>query len=86
MINVLSWQCCTSLCHGSLSKRYAIFKAGSLGQKSGLKVGFVVTQFPQNLQTRRHQVVIAQWLARQLATGEVLGSNPGKGDNLLISE
>ena len=27
------------------------------------------------------QVVIAQWLARQLATGEVLGSNPDKEEN-----
>ena len=32
------------------------------------------------------EFVIAQWLARQLATGEVLGSNPGKGENLLISD
>ena len=32
------------------------------------------------------QVVIAQWLARWLATGEVPGSNPGKGENLLISD
>ena len=30
-----------------------------------------------------NQVVIAQWLARRLAAGEVLGSNPGKGENLL---
>ena len=29
-----------------------------------------------------YQVVIVQWLARQLAPGEVLGSNPGKGENL----
>ena len=29
------------------------------------------------------QVVIAKWLARQLATGEVPVSNPGKGDNLI---
>ena len=28
----------------------------------------------------------AQWLAWQLATVEVWGSNPGKGDNLLISD
>ena len=33
-----------------------------------------------------YQVVIAQWLARRLATEEVPGSNPGKGENLLISE
>ena len=40
-----------------------------------------------------YQVVIAQWLARRLATGdkrlatgEVLGSNPSKEDNLLISD
>ena len=32
------------------------------------------------------QVVIAQWLARRPATGEVRGSNPVKGENLLISE
>ena len=28
-----------------------------------------------------YQVVIAQWLARQFATGEVPGSNSGKGEN-----
>ena len=33
-----------------------------------------------------NQVVIAQWLALWLATGEVLGSNPGKGENLLLSD
>ena len=33
-----------------------------------------------------YQVVVAQWLARRLATGEVPGSNPGKGKNLLISD
>ena len=33
-----------------------------------------------------NQVIIAQWLARRLATGEVPGSNPSKGDNLLISD
>ena len=32
------------------------------------------------------QVIIAQWLARRLATRVVPGSNPGKGDNLLIHE
>ena len=32
------------------------------------------------------QVVIAQWLAQRLATGVVQGSNPVKGDNLLISD
>ena len=31
------------------------------------------------------QVIIAQWLACRLATGEVSGSNPSKGENLLIS-
>ena len=36
--------------------------------------------------TQLNQVVIAQWLAWQLATGEVLCSNPSKGDNLLISD
>ena len=33
-----------------------------------------------------NKVIIAQWLARRLATGEVPGSNPYKGDNLLISD
>ena len=33
-----------------------------------------------------YQVVIAQWLARRLETGVVLGSNPGKEDNFLISD
>ena len=35
--------------------------------------------------TSNNQVVKAQRLTRRLATGENLGSNPGKGDNLLIS-
>ena len=30
--------------------------------------------------------VIAQWFTVQLAPGEVPGSNPGKGDNFLISD
>ena len=38
-----------------------------------------------NLRVFPHQVIIAQWLAWRLATGEVPGSNPGKGENLLIS-
>ena len=33
-----------------------------------------------------NQVVIAQWLAWRLATSEVPGLNPGKGENLLISD
>ena len=33
---------------------------------------------------RIDQVIIAQWLAWQLATGEVPGLNPGKGDNDLF--
>ena len=37
------------------------------------------------LSIKDNQVVIAQWLARCLATGEVQGSNPGKRDNLLVS-
>ena len=37
------------------------------------------------LSIQDYQVVIAQWLARCLATGEVQGSNPGKGVNLLVS-
>ena len=35
------------------------------------------------LRLRVNQVIIAQWLAWQLATGEVPGSNPGKGQNLI---
>ena len=34
----------------------------------------------------KDQVVIAQWLVQRLGAGKVPGSNPGKGDNLLISE
>ena len=34
----------------------------------------------------RNQVVIAQWLAQRLATGAVLGSSPGKGDNTICGE
>ena len=30
---------------------------------------------------KHNQVVISQWLAWQLATGDVRGSNPSKGDN-----
>ena len=33
-----------------------------------------------------NQVIIAQRLAWQLITGEVQGSNPGKGENLFISD
>ena len=33
-----------------------------------------------------HQVVIGQWLAWRLTTSEVPGLNPGKGDNLSISD
>ena len=33
-----------------------------------------------------YKVVIAQWLAWQLATGEVPGSNRGKDENLLIAD
>ena len=33
-----------------------------------------------------NQVVIAQWLAWKNVIGNVLGSNPGKGDNILISD
>ena len=36
-----------------------------------------------DIQFECDQVVLAQWLARWLATG---GSNLGKGDNLLISD
>ena len=39
--------------------------------------------FHSNTVAKIDQVVIAQWLARRLATGEVPGSNPGKGDNLI---
>ena len=42
------------------------------------------------MRRRKHyitnQVVMAQWLARRLAIGEVPGSNPGEGENLLISD
>ena len=32
-----------------------------------------------------HQVVIAQWLAKRLANGEVPGTNLDQGENLIIS-
>ena len=38
------------------------------------------------LRTYKYQVVIAQWLAQQLPTRVVPGSNPAKGENLLISD
>ena len=34
----------------------------------------------------KYQVFIAQWLAQRPTTGEVPGSNPRKGENLLISD
>ena len=37
------------------------------------------------LKKKSDHVIIAQWLARQLATGEVPGSNPSKGDDLINS-
>ena len=40
----------------------------------------------KKLTNLKDQVVIAQWLAWRLAIGEVLGSNPGKGENLVISD
>ena len=33
-----------------------------------------------------YKVIIAQWIAQRLATGEVPGSNPSKGENLLIDD
>ena len=42
--------------------------------------------FCMNNEKKKDQVIIAQWLAWQIATGEVPGSNPGKGENLLISD
>ena len=39
-----------------------------------------VTSFELNVAVQ--QFVLAQWLARRLATGEVQGSNPGKGKNI----
>ena len=45
---------------------------------------WVVTSFCiqlENEQESTNQVIIAQWLARRLATREVRGSNPGKGKN-----
>ena len=40
----------------------------------------------KNKKVYLHQVVKAQWLAWWLATGEVPGSNPDKGDNLYPCE
>ena len=44
-----------------------------------LFLGFIPGQ--NNKQMFVSQVIIGQWLARRLATGEVLGSNSGKGEN-----
>ena len=41
---------------------------------------------PRAQKVSSYQVIIAQRLARQLASGDVSNSNPGKGDNLLISD
>ena len=37
----------------------------------------------KNVDTVMISSLIAQWLAWRLATHEVLGSNPGKGDDLI---
>ena len=51
---------------------------------------FSVTKFKREIKIQQEktyvQVIIAQWLALGLATGEVPGSNLGKGENLLISD
>ena len=47
---------------------------------------FEVKNTSINQTVMEYQVIIAQWLARRLATGEFRGSNPGKGENLLISD
>ena len=54
-----------------------------------LFVHFVTTfnaNFYRCLDLISYQFVIAQWSVWQLPTWEVLGSNPGKEDNLLISD
>ena len=55
---------------------------------SGQRLITFRVKFPLNPTLPSKQVVIAQWLARRLATGGgvVPGSNPGKGENLLISD
>ena len=50
------------------------------------KINKIIAKIKANEVGSFYQVVIAQWLAQRLATGEVPGSNPGKRDNLLISD
>ena len=61
------------------------FKCFSTGQQN-----ILITALPKRTSSVQyydaHQVVIAQWLARRLATGVVWGSDPGKGYYLLISD
>ena len=54
--------------------------------KTKIEMGRDITTKEQLSTKNRDQVIIAQWLAWRLATGYVLGSNPGKGDNLLTSD
>ena len=43
-------------------------------------------RFTSNFFVEKYQVVIAQWLSQWLAAGDVPGSNPSKGNNLIISD
>ena len=57
----------------------------ALSALSNIEV-FGKTKISECSQKYLNQFVIAQWLTRRLATGEGPGSNPGIGDNLLISD
>ena len=59
----------------------------SVKEKFPLKIYFLEKHQIGILSSRhKYEVVIVQWLARRFATGEGLGSNTGKGENLLISD
>ena len=68
-----------------LQKRFSLEKVFLLfGEADPLQIAVnVQTILPLDVKTFvSNQAIIAQWLAWWLATGVVLGSNSGKGDNL----
>ena len=72
---------------GNGQKDEEIAKLKASVRAKGIEIEDLVIKIFLNYKTDRYnQVVIAQWLAWRPATGEVPGLNPGKGENLLISD
>ena len=88
--------CDTSLTFNSLQSLLIIFEDWTLdlaATETEIPTGYQWSVGTNSLKydmkrktSTTHQVVIAPWLARRLATGKVPGSNPGEGENLLISD